>query len=53
MPGFERRIRAQYAEVFKESTDLLPARKDGGFRICTIQGAEPPHRPPYRLAPEE
>ena len=27
--------------------------KDGGFRIRTIPGVEPPHRSPYRLTPEE
>ena len=53
MPEFERRIRAQYPDVFKEPTGLPPVRKDGGFRIRTIPGAEPPHRSPYRLTPDE
>lgn len=53
VPGFELRIRAQYAGAFREPTGLPPMRKDGGFRICTIPGAEPPHRSPYRLTPEE
>ena len=53
VPDFERKIRAQYADVFQEPTRLPPARKDGAFRIRTIPGAEPPHRSPYRLTPEE
>ena len=53
MPEFERRIRAQYPDIFKEPTGLPPARRDGGFRIRTIPGAEPLHRSPYRLTPDE
>ena len=48
VPRFERRIRAQYADVFREPTGLPPMCKDDGFRIRTILGAEPPHRSPYR-----
>ena len=50
---FEKRIRAQYADIFREPTGLPPARKDGGFRIRTVLGAEHPHRSPYRMTPEE
>ena len=53
VPDFERKVRAQYADVFQEPAGLPPARKDGGFRIRTTPGAEPPHRSPYRLTPEE
>ena len=53
VPEFERKISAQYADVFREPTGLPPARKDGGFRIRTIPGAEPPHRSPCHLTPEE
>jgi hypothetical protein len=30
---FERRIRAQYRDLFPELSGLPPARKDGGFQI--------------------
>lgn len=53
MPEFERRIRAQYPDIFKEPTGMLPIRKDRGFRVRTIPSAEPPSRSPYRLTPEE
>lgn len=53
VPEFERKIRAQYADIFREPTGLPPMRRDGGFRIRTIPGAEPPHRSPYRMTPEE
>ena len=53
VPEFERQIRAQYADVFQERTGLPPMRQDGGFRIRTIPGAEPPHRSPYRMTPDE
>ena len=53
VPEFERKIRAQYADVFQERTGLPPMRQDGGFRIRTIPGAEPPHRSPYRMTPDE
>ena len=50
---FEHKIRTQYADIFQEPTGLPPTRKDGGFRIRTIPGAEPPHWSPYRMTPEE
>ena len=53
VPEFERKIRTQYADVFREPTGLPPARKDGGFGVRTVPGAEPPHRSPYRMTPEE
>lgn len=53
VPDFERKIRAQYADIFQEPAGLPPVREDGGFRIHTIPGTEPPHRSPYRLTPEE
>ena len=53
MPEFERRIRAQYPDVFRAPTGLPPARKDDGFQIRTIPGADLPHRSPYRLTPDE
>ena len=53
VPDFKCKMRAQYDDVFQEPAGLPPARKDGGFRIRTIPGAEPPHRSPYRLTPEE
>lgn len=43
----------QHIDVFKEPIGLPPTRKDGGIRIQTIPGTEPPHRSPYRLTPEE
>ena len=53
VPEFERKIRAQYADVFQEPTGLPPMRRDSGFRIRTIPGAEPPHWSPYRMTPDE
>lgn len=50
MPAFERKIRTQYVDIFREPTGLPPARKDNGFRMHPIPGAELPHRSPYRLS---
>ena len=54
LPGVDARVReAQYPDVFRAPTGLPPARKDDGFRIRTIPGAELPHRSPYRRTPDE
>ena len=46
-------MRAQYADIFQEPTGLPPMRQDGGYRIRTISGAEPPQWFPYRMTPDE
>src|SRR5258705_561488 len=51
--AFEKKIHSMYPDLFVEPTGLPPARKDGGFRIRTIPGAEAPHRSPYRMTPDE
>jgi hypothetical protein len=50
---FEKRIRAEYPDLFEEPTGLPPERKNGGFRIRLIPGAQPPHKSPYRMTPTE
>jgi hypothetical protein len=47
IPEFKCHMRAQYQDLFKEPMGLPPARKDGGFRILTMLGIEPPHISPY------
>ena len=53
IPEFERKIKEQYKTIFEEPMGLPPVRKDGGFRIRTIPGIEPPHKSPYRQTPAE
>jgi hypothetical protein len=53
IPEFERRIRAQYQDLFQEQMGLPPTCKDGGFRIRTIPGIDSLHKSPYRLTPHE
>jgi hypothetical protein len=50
---FDRRIRAEYPDLFEEPTGLPPERKSGGFRIRLIPGTQPPHKSPYRMTPTE
>jgi hypothetical protein len=50
---FDKRIRAEYPDLFEEPTGLPPERNSGGFRVRLIPGAQPPHRAPYRMTPAE
>lgn len=50
---FEKRIRAQYSDIFLPLSGLPPMRNDGGSRIHTLPEARPPYRIPCRMTPHD